>query len=161
MTRGKSQDRTASPCHCTTLRKASRHLSQLYDDALVDSGLKTTQRSILSQIARSEPTTVRRLADAMVMDASALAHNLKPLERDGLIAIGVDPKDRRSRRIILTDLGHSKLRESEAAWAAAQRGFEAAFGKVASRSLREALVYLVSEEFTLDFNHGRFAQARR
>jgi DNA-binding MarR family transcriptional regulator len=160
-TRGKSQAPGPIPCHCTTLRKASRHISQLYDDAIADSGLKTTQRSILNQIGRSEPTTVRGLADAMVMDASALAHTLKPLERDGLIAIGVDPEDRRHRQIVLTDLGRAKLRESETSWAAAQRGFEAALGKIESQTLREALRYLVSEDFTADFTHGRAAEGRR
>jgi DNA-binding MarR family transcriptional regulator len=157
MTRGKAQDRALSPCHCTTLRKASRHISQLYDDAIAETGLKTTQRSILNQIGRSEPVTVRGLADAMVMDASALAHNLKPLERDGLLAISVDPEDRRSRRIVLTELGRSKLRDSEANWAAAQKGFEAAVGQVESRSLREALLYLTSEAFTANFMKEQMA----
>ena len=157
MKKAKGRDPGASQCHCTTLRKASRHISQLYDDALADSGLKTTQRSILNQIARAQPLTVRRLADAMVMDASALAHTLKPLERDGLVAIGVDPHDRRNRQITLTDLGRVKLDESEAAWVAAQRGFEAALGKVDSESLGEALRYLVSETFTTDFVQSRTA----
>ena len=47
-----------SGCNCTALRKASRRISQLYDTALAPSGLKTTQRAILAQIGRSEPTTV-------------------------------------------------------------------------------------------------------
>ena len=68
----------SSRCSCTALRKASRHISQLCDAALAPSGLKTTQRAILAQIRRSEPATVDRLADALVMDAGALAHTLKP-----------------------------------------------------------------------------------
>jgi hypothetical protein len=63
-------------CHCMELRKASRRISQLYDTALAPSGLKTTQRAILSEIGRSEPTTVGALADALVMDAGSLAHHL-------------------------------------------------------------------------------------
>ncbi|HET9376277.1 MAG TPA: MarR family winged helix-turn-helix transcriptional regulator [Chthoniobacterales bacterium] len=81
----------ASRCSCTTLRKASRRISQLYDAALAPSGLKTTQRAILAQIRRSEATTVGNLAEALVIDAGALAHTLKPLERDGLISIGFCP----------------------------------------------------------------------
>src|ERR1700732_4207193 len=49
-------------CHCTELRKASRRISQLYDTALAPSGLKTTQRAILAEIGRSEPTTGGGLA---------------------------------------------------------------------------------------------------
>jgi len=47
------------------MRKASRRISQLYDTALAPSGLKTTQRAILAEIGRSEPTTVGALADAL------------------------------------------------------------------------------------------------
>ena len=32
------------------------------------------------------------LAEALVIDRGALAHNLKPLERDGLVEIKVDPR---------------------------------------------------------------------
>lgn len=78
-----------SPCIATAMRKASRRLSQLYDDALAPSGLRTTQYAILSELERrsKRPPTMRELADAMVMDRSALGHNLRPLERDGLIAL--------------------------------------------------------------------------
>src|ERR1700679_3502296 len=95
--------------HCTAIRKASRRLSQLYDTALAPSGLKTTQRSILAQIRRTQPAPVGALADALVMDAGGLAHTLKPLARDGLIAIEVDPEDRRNRLIRLTRSGQAKL----------------------------------------------------
>src|SRR3979411_82662 len=74
-------------CHCTELRKASRRISQLYDTALAPSGLKTTQRAILAELGRSERTTVGELAEALVMDPGALAHTLKPLERDSLVAV--------------------------------------------------------------------------
>src|ERR1700692_4941339 len=127
------KDQVAGPgngsgCSCTALRKATRRISQLYDTALAPSGLKTTQRAILAEIGRSEPTTVGALADALVMDAGGLAHTLKPLTREKLVVIAVDPQDRRNRLISLTPLGWSKLRESDALWEAAQRSFEAAFG---------------------------------
>ncbi|HXD90954.1 MAG TPA: MarR family transcriptional regulator, partial [Candidatus Binataceae bacterium] len=113
------KDQVAGPgngsgCSCTALRKATRRISQLYDTALAPSGLKTTQRAILAQIGRSEPTTVGELAEALVMDSGALAHTLKPLERDGLIAVAVDPDDRRNRLITLTRRGRAKLAETDA-----------------------------------------------
>src|ERR1700751_5280536 len=138
-------------CNCTALRKASRRISQLYDAALVPSGLKTTQRAILAQIRRSEPTTVGRLADALVMDAGALAHTLKPLDRDGLISTDVDPCDRRNRLVRMTPAGHSRLAESDVLWEDAQRGFEAAFGRVKSEALRGAMRFLTAGEFVRAF----------
>jgi DNA-binding MarR family transcriptional regulator len=142
---------TESRCHCTALRKASRRISQLYDVALAPSGLKTTQRSILAQIERSQPTTVGALAEALVMDSGGLAHTLKPLMRDRLVATDIDPQDRRNRLIRLTSAGQKKLRESEALWDAAQKGFEAGFGGVRSEDLRKAMRLLVSNGFTESF----------
>jgi DNA-binding MarR family transcriptional regulator len=150
----------SSRCNCTALRKASRRISQLYDTALAPSGLKTTQRAILAQIGRSEPTTVGDLAEALVMDSGALAHTLKPLERDGLIAVATDPDDRRSRLITLTGQGRAKLAETDALWAKAQRGFEAAFGRAESELLREGLRFLISDDFAAAFENVLSTPAR-
>jgi DNA-binding MarR family transcriptional regulator len=149
-----------SRCNCTALRKASRRISQLYDTALAPSGLKTTQRAILAQIGRSERTTVGELAEALVMDPGALAHTLKPLERDGLIAVAVDPDDRRNRLITLTRRGRTKLAETDVLWAKAQRGFEAAFGRADSEALREGLRFLTSADFTATFENALRAPVR-
>ena len=140
-----------SRCNCTALRKATRRISQLYDTALAPSGLKTTQRAILAQLGRSEPVTVGQLAEALVMDAGALAHTLKPLERERLVAVTVDPSDRRNRLIKLTRQGRARLTESDALWAKAQTGFEAAFGRAESEALRQALQLLVSDRFNSIF----------
>jgi DNA-binding MarR family transcriptional regulator len=148
---GRSHTAMSSPCNCTALRKATRRISQLYDAALASSGLKITQRAILAQIRRSEPTTVGQLAGALVMDSGALAHTLKPLERDHLVAITTDPEDRRNRLIQLTRQGQVKLAETDVLWAKAQKCFESAFGRVESDSLREALQVLVSAHFASAF----------
>lgn len=140
-----------SGCHCTALRKASRRISQLYDAALAPSGLKTTQRAILAQVRRSEPATVGQLADALIMDAGGLAHTLKPLLRDGLVATDVDPQDRRNRLIRLTRAGQTKLKQSDALWDAAQERFEKGFGGARAKALREAVDLLISDRFAEDF----------
>ena len=141
-------------CHCTALRKASRRVSQLYDSALEPYGLRITQRAILNQIARSGTPMIGELAEALVMDRGALAHNLKPLERDGLVEVRVDPKDRRNRLIVLTTAGKRKLEETAAAWKRAQDDFEKAFGVAKSPSLRKALEFIVSDEFAAPFRHA-------
>jgi DNA-binding MarR family transcriptional regulator len=98
-----------SVCNCTALRKATRRVSQLYDSALEPCGIKATQRTILSQIARSGTPPLGELAEALVMDRGALTHNLKPLQRDGLVKVSIDPLDRRNRLIALTAQGRAKL----------------------------------------------------
>jgi DNA-binding MarR family transcriptional regulator len=144
--------RRGGGCNCTALRKASRRISQLYDAALAPGGIKTTQRAILAEVGRSESATVGELAEVLVMDSGALAHTLKPLERDGLVDIAIDPADRRSRLITLTRHGRAKLAETDALWEKAQKGFEAAFGRADSESLREALRFLTSDGFSAAFD---------
>ena len=108
-----ADSRKGSVCNCTALRKASRRISQLYDAALAPGGIKTTQLAILAEVGRSEPATVGKLAEALVMDSGALAHTLKPLQRDGLVDVAIDPADRRSRLITLTRHGRTKLAETD------------------------------------------------
>ena len=148
-----------SVCNCTALRKATRRVSQLYDSALEPCGLRTTQRSILMQIARSgSPPSLGELAEALVMDRGALTHTLKPLERDRLVEIRIDPEDRRNRLVALTAAGRQKIEQSTVLWKRAQQGFETAFGVAKSAALREALEFVVSEDFVTAFDRRSAAR---
>ena len=128
-----------SHCHVTTLRKASRRLSQIYDAALAAHGLRSTQRAILAHVARANSPTMGELAAALTLDRTALNHNLKPLERDGYLKVVVDDNDARGRRIELTDFGQQKLNASREDWQAAQQRFEQMFGETQATALRSAL----------------------
>ncbi len=134
-------------CNNAALRKATRRVSQLYDSMLAPAGVRSTQRSILLNIARFGSPTLGQLAASLVLDRSALGHNLRPLERDGLIELYVDPADRRSRLAKLTGKGEDKLRETAALWQAAQDRFESKFGVARAKALREALAIIAAEEF--------------
>jgi|GEM_PF-298030 len=142
------------PCNGNELRKASRRISQLYDGVIATSGLRSTQRSILVQLATLGAPTMGELAQALVLDRSALAHNLKPLERDGYLSIKADRADRRSRRVSLTPAGQDKLEESNALWASAQRRFESAFGTEQAQALRHTLAIISSAEFVRSFERA-------
>jgi DNA-binding MarR family transcriptional regulator len=135
-------------CNVTALRKATRHVSQLYDATLAATGLRATQRAILARVAHQGSPTMNELAAALVLDRTGLTHNLKPLQRDGLLQVAVDPDDRRSRRIRLTKRGEAKLEESEAAWQRAQDDFEAAFGAKQAAVLRKVLAVVASLDFS-------------
>ena len=128
-------------CFVGATRKASRRLTQFYDDALEPCGLRSTQYTILAELTRfASPPTLAELASALVSDRSAVGHNLRPLTRDGYIALEPGAKDRRERRIVLTTRGQSKHREARALWQAAQNEFLAVYGKDHSESLRAALL---------------------
>jgi DNA-binding MarR family transcriptional regulator len=128
-------------CFVGAARKASRRLTQFYDDALAPCGLRSTQYSILSELIRfAGPPTLAELASALVSDRSAVGHNLRPLIRDGYLALEPGAEDRRERRIVLTLQGEFKYREARALWQAAQDEFLAVYGKDHSESLRAALL---------------------
>lgn len=144
-------------CSNTAVRRASRHLGQLYEDAMGDTGLKGTQFSLISQIAGSNQPTLKNLAEAMVMDLSALGHTLKPLIRDGLVELVPDPQDRRAKRVRLTETGAATQRDLTARWQIAQDRFDKAFGKEKSGELRRALAFISSGEFAKAFKRGEEA----
>jgi DNA-binding MarR family transcriptional regulator len=137
----------ADRCNGTALRKANRRVSQLYDAVLAPCGLRSTQRSILTHIARVGRPSMGELASSLVLDRSALAHNLKPLERDSLVQIVVDENDKRTRLAVLTEAGRAKLAESTPLWERAQHCFEAIFGVKKAKVLRTSLKLLASTEF--------------
>ena len=108
-------------CFVGAARKASRRLTQFYDDALQPCGLRSTQYTILAELGRfAGPPTLAELASVLVSDRSAVGHNLRPLIRDGYLALEPGAEDRRERRIVLTPQGQSKHREARALWQAAQ-----------------------------------------
>ncbi|CDZ55977.1 MarR family winged helix-turn-helix transcriptional regulator [Neorhizobium galegae] len=148
---GQNEDGVWLHCSNTAVRRASRHLGQLYEDAMGDTGLKGTQFSLLSQIARSNEPTLKNLAEAMVMDLSALGHTLKPLIRDGLVELVPDAQDRRAKRVRLTDAAAAMQRDLTARWQVAQDRFDKAFGKEKSEELRRTLAFISSGEFAKAF----------
>jgi DNA-binding MarR family transcriptional regulator len=136
-----------SRCNNTALRKATRRVSQLYDSVLAPTGLRSTQRSILLSIARAGSPTMGQLAVSLVLDRSALGHNLKPLEREGFIVLDTDPNDKRNRLAKLTKKGENKLRETATLWREAQDRFEQKFGTNKAEALRKALAVIAATEF--------------
>jgi DNA-binding MarR family transcriptional regulator len=136
---GEDQILAKSQCNVTALRKASRRLSQIYDVALAPHGLRSTQRAILAHVARANSPTMSALAAALVLDRTALNHNLKPLLRDGFLRLKVDVVDARGRRVELTDRGQQVLEASRDNWLAAQQQFEEMFGETQAAALRSAL----------------------
>src|SRR5260370_23655533 len=118
-----------SRCSVSAAKKAARRLSLMYDTVLAPVRLKSSQYGILSELHSRGAAlpTVRELAEELVMDRSTLGQNLRPLERDELITLLTDPKDRRSRLIALTKVGVAKLNEAAKYWRIAQDRFEPSF----------------------------------
>ncbi|MFZ6640156.1 MarR family winged helix-turn-helix transcriptional regulator [Undibacterium sp. TC4M20W] len=138
-------------CNGAALRKASRRVTQLYDAVLAPCGLTISQRSVLVHVQRATSPTMSELAHAMVLDRSALAHNLKPLERDGYLVQTRDAKDGRSKRVTLTPTGAEKLNDANLLWRKAQARFEKTYGPERAKALRFALADIFTDDFAEAF----------
>jgi DNA-binding MarR family transcriptional regulator len=123
-------------CNCLALRQAARHVTQIYDRFLAPSGLRATQYSILARLKRNGSMTINALAAELGMDRTTLGRNIRPLRRDGLIAVVRGSVDRRSKELRLTHDGHARTRAAFKDWTQAQAGFERAFGVVRAKALR-------------------------
>jgi DNA-binding MarR family transcriptional regulator len=128
-----------------------RRVGQLYDDILAPCGLRSTQYTLLAHIERLKQPAISALAAELVMDRSALAHTLQPLQRDGLILVAPDPRDRRTKRAEITQEGRRRLAEAEDLWRQGQARFEAAFGQGDAADLRVMMDRMASEAFVEDF----------
>jgi len=102
-------------CACATLRKTSRTITRLYDEALKPSGLLATQYMALVAIQKEHPATIGQLAEKMVMDRTTLTRNLKPLEKSGLIVSGKG-EDQRRHVVSLTLKGKTALEKTFPLW---------------------------------------------
>lgn len=134
-------------CSAAVLRMAARRVSQFYDAYLAPEGLKVSQYSVLSTAARhkDKAPTVNELAAELGMDRSTLGHNLRPLERDGLVILEADKGDKRVRRVAVTDLGYAKRRACRELWAVAQGRFEEAFGPDRAAELGSLLAFIARD----------------
>lgn len=106
-------------CACGRLRRAARALTQLYDDALAPSGLRVTQYSLMSTLARKGPTRISDLAQAMLLDRTALSRNLDPLVKRELVVVAPG-RDARTREVTLTPAGNAALKAAASYWKQAQ-----------------------------------------
>lgn len=109
----------AAGCACRNLRRTARAVTQLYDDTLRPSGLRITQFTLLVAVALSEPVAITRLADALDLDRTTLARDLKPLTERGLVQVAAG-EDRRQRKVRLTGQGREAIEQAYPLWQHAQ-----------------------------------------
>jgi len=128
------------PCACGRLRRASRALTQLYDDLMAPAGLRVTQFSLLRALERESPQRITALAAATLLDRTALSRTLEPLVAEGLVEI-LPGRDARTREAALTSSGTAALRAAEPHWKRAQ----AAVTKRLGAAKLDALIATLAE----------------
>lgn len=128
------QQPSTAPCICFRVRRASRALTRLYDEALEPAGLTVTQFSILRNSERMDGPTLSQLAEHTGHERSALWRTVQPLIRDGLLTLDTGGGDR-TRRLRLTDAGREAMARGEPHWRETQSKVEARLGEENQRRL--------------------------
>jgi len=130
-------------CACGRLRRATRALTQLYDDLMAPAGLRITQFSLLRTLTRNGAMPINALASAQLLDRTALSRNLDPLVERGYVEI-VAGRDGRVREVAITRKGSATLKAAEPHWVRAQREVERRIGAEKLDALIETLGELES-----------------
>jgi DNA-binding MarR family transcriptional regulator len=106
-------------CASTNFRKASRGVTQLFDQILAPCGLRSTQLTILVAAQVLGPCGLGRLARELVMDRSTVTRNLKPLETQGLLEV-TGKTGRGGKIITVTEAGRKAMLSAVPYWKQAQ-----------------------------------------
>lgn len=135
-------------CACTALRKASRAITRMYDEALCETGMSIVQFSILRNLSRHGRQPLMQLADLLVMERTTLYRALTPLERQGWVLVSGGKG--RAKYAVLTARGRQALSAATGAWESVQRKLLGAVGTNEWTTLESSLARLVSAAHGLE-----------
>jgi DNA-binding MarR family transcriptional regulator len=107
-------------CLCDALRKATRAVTRMYDDALRPVGLRITQFSVLAHLAQHGEVRVRDLGAGLLLEETTLTRSLRPLEQQGWVQSRAGD-DRREKYVSITRAGRAVLTEAVPLWREAQK----------------------------------------
>jgi len=130
------------PCLCASFRRASRALTQLYDEALRPAGLRITQFTVLQALSLAGEISQGELGRMLVTDSTTLTRTLRLLADEGWIHERRGT-DRRQRWLSLSSAGRRKFALAAPRWRDVQARLAARFGSKRWRQLMQ-----VSTELT-------------
>jgi DNA-binding MarR family transcriptional regulator len=120
--------RVAQECTASQLRRATRAITRLYDDAMRESGLEGTQLNVLVALALMGNPSIGRLSEKLGVDRTTMTRNLVPLQRNGWVESSAS-EDRRVRGVKLTARGRRTLERALPLWERTQAEVVAKLGK--------------------------------
>ena len=103
------------------LQRATHHTLHALSAALADLSLSAAEINALANLGEGGTLSVRQLSERTGTRASTLTGLLDRLESRGYLMREVDPADRRSFRLPLTDLGQETAARALAAISALER----------------------------------------
>ncbi|MEH6557338.1 MAG: MarR family winged helix-turn-helix transcriptional regulator [Oceanicoccus sp.] len=102
-------------------------VTQLYNEHLAPLGLRVTQFSILKALHLMGTTTALQVQEVLVMEQATVSRALKPLVRDGYIAVN-EGVNKREKALSLTPQGKALYQQALAPWNEAQKALKKIVG---------------------------------
>ena len=118
------------PCACANLRRATRAVTRMYNQALRSDGLEITQFTLLMALNLTGETTQGKLGKLLALDSTTLTRTLRLVKERGWVK-AMPGEDRRERLLALTVAGREKLQRSLPHWKRAQERLRSALGEAA------------------------------
>jgi MarR family transcriptional regulator for hemolysin len=107
-------------CLAHSLRSADRVVSQLYNEYFAFLGIRVTQFSVLRALHLMDSTTAAQIREVLVMDQTTVSRALKPLVRDGYVAVA-EGVTKREKALSLTTEGKKLYKQALGPWSEAQK----------------------------------------
>ncbi len=109
-------------CASLNFRRTARAVTRMYDAAMQDAGIRSTQFAILVGIAKTQPVAIGKLADVLIIDRTTLTRSLRLLQKERLVTIS-KRTTMRQRLLELTPQGVEALERSLPLWRAVHAQF--------------------------------------
>lgn len=115
------------PCVCATLRRATRVVTQLYEEAFRPLGITAPQYTVMAVLTAFGEMTHSRLGELLATDATTLTRILQLMTRKGWLRTATGT-DRRQRLISLTPAGIALFEQAKPVWQQVQGRLQQAYG---------------------------------
>ena len=115
------------PCLSASFRRATRALTQHYEEALRPLGLKGTQFTLLQALSLTGEVSQGKLGEILAIDSTTLTRTLAIMMRQGWI-VSRPGEDRRERLLSLSKAGRAEYKRALPHWGKVQEELRAQFG---------------------------------
>jgi len=130
------------PCACANLRRATRLVTQFYEEAIRPGGITGPQFTLLQALKLAPGISQKQLGQILGTDSTTLTRTLALLEKRGWLRSEL-AKDRRALRLGLSKAGEREYERVLPYWQSAQRRLKHALGGKKWDELIEAAVQTV------------------
>jgi len=110
-----------------SFRRATRALTQHYEEALRPLGLKGTQFTLLQALSLTGEVSQGKLGEILAIDSTTLTRTLAIMMRQGWI-VSRPGEDRRERLLSLSKAGRAEYKRALPHWEKVQQELRAQFG---------------------------------